>query len=372
MKKRTDEFWEEVSELNTDEEKAAFASANGLTVGSLERGLRRFKSKNGQGEDRTAYLVKFLSKGRTEQELEEAGINKEELTVDGYELYETRNSYMETIYLLLPEVAPVEVKPRIWTHRWAPSGRPYLWVQFPKTKWDKIKIVPLADVHFGHHAHKSELFREYVNWIASRDDVYCVIVGDLLENAHGDSNKGTGMYSQDLRPKSQLNGMAELLAPIAHKILWAIPGNHEDRSATRDYDPLERLCEKLGIPYSWDAIYVDVLWMGRVFTFHCKHGRSASRKEGGKLNAAIESLHMQEHVCFEISAHVHDAVVKKKDRIIRDRVNFDLVQRKQYVIICPAFLEYFNTYASKGGWEPGASGTINCELFPNGDYHAGS
>jgi hypothetical protein len=72
---------------------------------------------------------------------------------------------------------------------------------------------------------------------------------------------------------------------------------------------------------------------------------------------------------FTVMAHVHDATTNTTVRICRDRKNFKLLEKKQYVLICPAFLSYFGSYASKHLYEPGAQGTINCELFANGDYH---
>jgi len=114
------------------------------------------------------------------------------------------------------------------------------------------------------------------------------------------------------------------------------------------------------------------MWKGYVFTFHASHGRSGSQTKGGKINAAIKPQKMQEHVMFTVSAHVHDAMLNRTTRFCRDRVNFELVEKKQYVIICPSFMGYFDSYASKHGYEPGSYGAITCELYPNGDFHASS
>lgn len=318
-------------------------------------------------------IINFMARGRTLAEMEAKGISKDDLKIDGYETYETRNNWHELVYLLLPVIEKRKVQPKLWTHAWAPGGESYLMVQFPKkktAKWDKIKVVPLADVHYGSNSHMAEKFREYVNWIASRDDVFAVIVGDLLENSHGDSCRGVAIYEQEVRPASQVQEMADILAPIAHKILVAHPGNHEDRSRARDYDPLERLCEILEIPYSYFPVYMDVNWNSYVFSFHIQHGRSGAQSEGGKINAALKVLHNNEHICFVISAHVHDSKLLQKDRVVRDRANFRLALKKQFIIICPSFLNFFNSYADKAGYEPGSTGTVNCDLFSNGDYHA--
>lgn len=350
-------------------------SKNKVAKASKRLGLT-FGKKSGPTKD-TATIIKFMSKGRTVVELEERGISVEDLTIDGYELYETQNNRYEKVYLLFPKVeTSLELQPKIWTHRWAvdPDGQtqPYMMIQLPETDWSKVKVVPIADVHYGANACMVDKLREYIAWIAQNDNVFCFISGDLFENSHGDSNKGISHYEQNVRPRDQVTQMAEMLAPIAHKILWAIPGNHEDRSRTRDYDPLERLCDLLQVPYSYEPIFVDINWMGNVFTFHDQHGRAGGQTKGGKMNAAARPQEMQEWVMFTVMAHVHDGDVSRNTRICRNRVDFYLEFKKQYIIVCPSFFGYFGSYASKAGYKPGSYGSINCDLFANGDFHANS
>ena len=363
---------EEAMALTTEEERLSFADKFGIKLSTLERELRRMSNKSPSPKKS---LVQYLTSGKRIFEIEAYfGKPIDEVLADipvGYELFQTVDEHHNSIYVLIPEV-PVdyELKERVWTYRWQPNGQPYLWVQFPDDfNGKKLKVVPIADLHEGNQACNLTKFKEWVNWIKSRDDTFAFINGDLFENAHGDSNRGVAIYEQTTRPRGQLDELVHILAPIAHKILWAIPGNHEDRSRTRDYDPLEWLCERLGIPYSYEPIYVDILWKGFVFDFFCQHGNTGSQTKGGKMNAASRPQKFQEHVMFTVMAHVHDATTNTTVRICRDRTNFKLLEKKQYVLICPAFLSYFGSYASKHLYEPGAQGTINCELFANGDYH---
>lgn len=339
--------------------------------------IGRFDTYNSPDRPSNESITKFLARGRTLEELVSKGFTLEDVrSVEGYDLFETRTHNYELVYLLLPKIAPVERQPKIWSYRWAQdvdgTRQPYLMIQMPDTDWEKIKVVPLADVHYGASACMVDKLREYVNWIASRDEIFCILPGDLFENSHGDSNKGISMYEQEIRPRSQVEDMLEILSPIAHKILWALPGNHEDRSRVRDYDPLEYLCKMLDIPYSYEPVFSDVLWKGQVFSFHTQHGKAGGQTKGGKMNAAARPQEMQEFVMFTIMAHVHDGDVSRTTRICRDRRNFRLVFKKQYIIICPAFYGYFNSYASKAGYKPGSYGSINMDLYANGDFHANS
>ena len=233
-----------------------------------------------------------------------------------------------------------------------------------------MKLIPIADLHYGSADFNSEKFADYLEFIKKTDNIFCFLAGDIFENCNGESNRGISIFGQALTPTRQRENMVKILAPIAHKILWAVPGNHENRSRKFDFDPLEYVCQMLGIPYFTEPVYADVLWNGKVFTFFCQHGRSGSMTEGGKINAAARPLEFQEHIDFTIMAHVHDAKTTRPTRIVRDRVNFKLELRKQFVVICPAFLNYFGSYASRNSLKPGAWGTVACEIYKNGDFHA--
>jgi len=358
--------------LNEYFETAEF-NKNKVRKAGIRLGIK-FGKKPGPKKD-TASIIKFMSKSRTITEMADKGLTKQDLEIEGYKLFETRDNDFVLTYVLLPEYKDLELPKKVWHYTWGhdvETGRwqPYLMIQFPETTWKKLKVVPIADVHYGAYACMVDKFKEYIDWIASRDDVYCFISGDLFENSHGDSNNGISHYEQITRPRDQVDEMTELLAPIANKILWIIPGNHEDRSRTRDYDPSERLAERLGVPYSYEPVFVDINWMGNVFTFYDQHGRSGSQTNGGKINAATKPQEMQDFVHFTIMAHVHDGKVDRTTRIRRDPANLTLKMEKQYVIICPSFFGYFGSYASKAGYKPGSYGSINCDLFAQGDYHA--
>ena len=325
-------------------------------------------------------FVKFLTKGRTYREIaEKFNISKTQIKqllkkdYPNFELYQTRNHFQEEIFVFLPEIIDeISVAEKIWTYKIQKDREPYIWIQFPELPYEKLILVPLADIHRGALAHDRERFEEYINWIAQNDNVFAFITGDLLELAYGDTLRGIAVFEQNARPQDQRVEMAKLLAPIAHKILWAIPGNHEYRSKKYDFNPLEWICDRLDIPYFGEPVYADVLWSGYVFDFFCQHGTTSSQTKGGKLNAASGPLKFQDFTMFTLYSHVHDGMVNKVQRICRDRVNFRLKIKKQYVVICPSFLKYFGTYAAIHGYAPGSLGAVACEIYANGDYHASS
>ncbi len=338
-------------------------------------------------------LADFLSSPHTAAEiakhlkiprLDEEKVRK--LTLPpSHALFEQKNGDNVSVFVTAPRPLDKTVRPRSWA-LWT-SGRrePYLWIQFPMDlKVPRLKIVPLSDVHYGAKAHSTKRFREYLKWIEATDDAYAFLNGDIIENAI-DGSIGGAVYESTLTPREQLYGsdekkepgMIELLRPIAHKILWAQPGNHEWRTWKKaNLDPLEIVCRELGIPYFSEPIYADVLAWGRRFTFYCHHGTTGSGTKGGKMNAASRPAEFQESVDFVIMGHVHDSMANAVTRIIRRRdyddkgnlVGFRLEERPQYVVVCPSFYGYFESYGSRAGYAPGSWGSVACALFKDGNY----
>jgi len=326
-------------------------------------------------------LIKFLCKGRSLSQIAQKlkiTLDEAEDIIDqeyeGYEIWNTEDEYGQQFYICLPEIQDkIELKKRNWIYQMQPDGQPWIWIRFEDksfTKYNEIRIVPLSDVHFGASAHLTEKLDEYVKWVEDTSNVFVFINGDLLENALGDSIGGA-VYESTMPPEKQLQEMTIKLAPIAHKILWALPGNHEDRTRKHaGIDPLKYICSKLEIPYFNDAVHSSVWWKNNRWDFYTRHGTGNAQTKGGKMNQAQKPAKYQEFVNFVVMGHVHDDIANPVIMIVRDYKNFELLLKKQYIVVCPSFMGYFNTYASKAGMEPGATGAISCILYSDGDYKA--
>lgn len=303
----------------------------------------------------------------------------------GYGLFEQKNERGEPVFMLnKQEEAPAGRRWHLWQ---AKKREPYMWVQFPKSyPHSRIRIVPLSDVHYGAKAHNKKRFLEYIAWIEKQDDVFCFLNGDIIENAI-DGSVGGAVYESIMTPMEQLwgsddgsePGIIDLLKPIAHKILWAQPGNHEWRTwKATNIDPMRIICRELKVPYFSEPVYADVLAWGQRFTFYCHHGVTGSNTKGGKLNAAARPAEFQEAVDFVVMGHVHDSMANPMSRLVRRRkfdangrlLNFSIGERAQYVVICPSFHGYFNSYGSRAGYAPGSWGSVSCALFKDGSYRA--
>jgi len=325
-------------------------------------------------------LRDFLSRARTLPEIAtRMGCSEGEATAmltgdfGNLRLFRTRDDYGHETFILLrqPDVVP-RVQPRAWdcTLQTDPrTGVPiYMAAQF-HDHTERIKIIPIADTHYGHQAHLHEKFRATLRYIEEHEGVYWFGGGDLMENALDD---GRGyIYSQQYHPQQQWLDMLDFFAPIAHKCLFLHSGNHEDRTSKRaGVEILEPLAKMLNVPYFNFPLRLRMLWQGHDWGAHIMHGRSASQTKGGKHNAAARPRIFNDFVEFVVSFHVHDPIDNAVSCIVEDKANLRVALKKQYVVIGPAMLGFWGTYAHKAGYEPPGMGGVGMHIYPDGGYDA--
>lgn len=336
-------------------------------------------------------FMDFLTKARTRKQI----VDKfgEELTEQflseeftGLALFKQFNDYNATIYILLPVFdKTIKIKERDWLVHIPDSEvghgvtQPYCLVNLPddafaRTTDDdeqcgRIDIAPLFDVHLGNHGHRAEKFLSYIRWIAETPNLYAICGGDLMENALDD---GRGMcYDQEENPTNQMDMMTQMLAPIAHKILCMIPGNHEWRTYHKSgIDPMRVIAERLNIPYFDGPVYLTIVVGDQRFKLYVQHGTGNSQTKGGKMNSAGRPRRWLDFVNFILSGHVHDPVVNSESIIMEDPGNCRLVYRQQWTVIAPSFLRWEGTYAYRAGYAPPGSGGVVLHLYEDGRYRA--
>ena len=112
--------------------------------------------------------------------------------------------------------------------------------------WAHCNIYTLSDLHIGDpHANLQEINKRIEE--AKNDPCGVVILnGDLMNFAlrHSVSD----VYSEIASPMEQIARLVGMLKPIAHKVIGADTGNHENR-AYKDsgLDIMRLVCRELGI-----------------------------------------------------------------------------------------------------------------------------
>jgi hypothetical protein len=241
---------------------------------------------------------------------------------------------------------------------------------------DIAYIIPISDLHIGANFNEG-IFLKYRQWILDHPEAYCVILGDVIDNAITGS---IGDTYESLRPKQQKELALKFLEPLAKagKILGWVEGNHELRS-TRQTDEYvgEYLTKMLGIPsvYDPDGLYM-FLSVGHdrqkgkqnrnVYTLFMLHGYTGSRKMGGKANS-LEDMKRGVHAEVFLVAHSHQKIVFPTHTIMPDLRLKRIRYVKSMHIMAGSFIEWAG-YAVRKGYMPTPMGSP--KLILNGTHHA--
>ena len=243
------------------------------------------------------------------------------------------------------------------------SEFPELIVTVPD-KWPHIKLAPLYDVHIGHRLHASPLFKRHLSWLASEPCVLSFNGGDLFENVVEGS---PGQWSQENIPDDQFAEARKVLEPVLHKMLFAIPGNHEARTfRVAGFDIARELAERCGLNYFPDYCFCTIRWRGLKFRLCAHHGTGAAASPGGQRNAARKDMPWVGADLYW-TGHLHQPIA---DVVYRADFNQDtdrMVKRSSVVIISPSYLRYFGGYGAAKRLSPGELGLTVAELQANGN-----
>lgn len=175
-----------------------------------------------------------------------------------------------------------------------------------------IKVYCIADVHIGDALCDMDGIRALVRKIENDRDSYCVLCGDLFNNAVIGSP--SDVYGELMTPQEQLNAGVKLLSPIKDKILGVVGGNHEARTKKQTgIDLTAVLCTLLGIEdrYRENMCFVMVELRNNAihhtYNLLLMHGKSENRKK--------QFAYSLENVDALVTGHTHSGLVQRPARL---------------------------------------------------------
>lgn len=182
-----------------------------------------------------------------------------------------------------------------------------------------IELHTFADEHIGDEHCDLASLRERIKYVEETPNAYCVLNGDLMDNATKTSIGDT--YANTFNPMEQLDFTVELFSPIKHKILAITHGNHEARTYRKEGIDLSAiLASRLYLldKYSPTSALLFIRFgensrgmkestgSGKLrkicYTMYMLHGSGGGRKEGAK---AIRLADMASIVDTDIYLHAH-------------------------------------------------------------------
>ena len=184
---------------------------------------------------------------------------------------------------------------------------------------DILELHIFADEHIGDECCDMERLRARIAYVANTPNAYCIMNGDILDNATKTSIGDT--YTQVFNPMEQLARAVELFSPIKDKILCITHGNHENRTYKKEGINLSYLiANQLGLADKYTPTSAllflrlgenasgrkETNGSGKLrqicYTLYVLHGSGGGRKEGAK---AIRLADMASIIDADVYIHSH-------------------------------------------------------------------
>lgn len=230
-------------------------------------------------------------------------------------------------------------------------------------KFETIQLAPLYDVHVGSREHDGALFERHLEWIANTPNVFTWNGGDAFENKT--PHEGN-MGHDPLSPEEQLLEVTRQFGKVQHKMLFSIPGNHEDRTFKQSgMSGAKRLAENLRVPYFGDYCFCTIRWRGNNFRILAHHGSGGAQTPGAQRNSARKDLGWAKPDMLW-TGHLHQPMVDTAFVADIDQKTGRAFQRDVLIVISPSYVKYFGGYAAHKRMAPGLRGLTVAILNPDG------
>ena len=223
-------------------------------------------------------------------------------------------------------------------------------------KNDDLIIYPISDVHLGASEHMEREWEYFCSRLLEKENAYIVLGGDLINNTTRSSV--ANVFEETMRPREQKKKMAEMLEPIKDRILCAVTGNHERRSAKdADDDPTYDIMCKLDLEelYRENMAFVkiqigDVNSSGMknpTYTIVVTHGAGGGMLTGASVNRAERFGYVIDGMDCLIMGHTHKPLVTQPSKLKIDPYNNKVSVKPFKVVVSTSWLNYGGYAAQK-------------------------
>ena len=246
------------------------------------------------------------------------------------------------------------------------SEIPQLHIRIPD-KHETIQLAPLFDVHVGSPEQDTALLDEHLGWIAETPNVFTFDGGDATENK---TAKEAPMGRDTMSPNDQVLEVTRKFGRVAHKMMFKLAGNHEDRTYKQaGFSSAETLANNLHIPFYEDYCFCTLFWRGNRIRLAAHHGAGGGVTPGSQRTAARKELvWVQPDILW--TGHLHNSLTDRTTVWDRDQKTGEMYERDILVMISPSYLKFFGSYAAKKRMPPGQRGLSVIELHENGRMDA--
>jgi predicted phosphodiesterase len=195
---------------------------------------------------------------------------------------------------------------------------------------ENVELHIFADEHIGDELCDIERLKARIRHVAETPNAYCVLNGDILDNA---SRSSIGdIETRELNIMEQIQKGVELFEPIKRKILCIGNGNHEARAFRKEGIDISKIIAMqlgLGDLYTSTSALLFLRFgksrnnggaSKQLYTVYMLHGSGGGRKEGSKAIRLADMSSIVDADIF-IHSHTHLPMVMKQAYHRIDRMN---------------------------------------------------
>lgn len=245
----------------------------------------------------------------------------------------------------------------------------YISWDFSKAKFNRLELLQITDVQFGHICCKVERVIEYRDWVLSRPNRYMIWTGDNVDSATMQS-KGT-TWENTGTPQHQIFDFAKIWAPARHRILGYVGGNHERRTLTTFGDLGIAIAAILRVPYSRGKQLIDITFgehgKGKRQPFQISqwHGIGGARTKGTVAQALYRFASDGDSQLY-LMGHHHQSMIIPFWKERRGENGIRAV--KTIAASGSSFLDLWGSYGEVSGYAPGDVIMPRCVLDKEGGW----
>lgn len=226
---------------------------------------------------------------------------------------------------------------------------------------EPIRVIPIADVHCGSINFNIKRWKNFKEYITAHDDIYVVIVGDLIDNQTKNSHSPFSISVIDgvaMTPLEQKKWLVNELTDLKEKILCGVSGNHETRKDNKatDQDIMYDVFCKLDIEdkYRPNMAFIKIQigerkeYYRQTYTLGVIHGSGGGTLTGSAINRNERFGYVIDGLDCLISAHVHKPAITKPMKLVIDSKNNKVSFKPFYQVIATSWLDYGGYALAKG------------------------
>ena len=237
-------------------------------------------------------------------------------------------------------------------------------VNLPK-ELKALELHIFADEHIGDNNCDMERLKERIDYVATHDNAYCVLNGDILDYA---SRSSIGdIETRQFNIMGQIEKGVELFSPIKDKIFAITNRNHENRAYKKEGIDISKLIAmQLGLEdkYSPTSAYI-FLRFGELssnnhkrpvcYHLYLLHGSGGGRKEGAKAIRLADMASICEADCY-IHSHTHLPMIMKQGFFKVDDRNSTVANHTRLFVNTASNLRY-GGYGEAQEFKPNSTDT---------------